>query len=613
MIALRERVARPGEGWVTVGLLDGRSQLGHVARFSPYHPDLDLTVGPSSRGVPRRAARVLLPAERVAFVAFHRHPNERPRLAQSSDRRTVEVRVAGGARFLVEPWRTSDRDAVGFYATAVDSDETYREFFFYAHGMRAVADLEGPSSSEPLDAFQEVTGVFERPSLLDASHGSAAEKAKGPRLGEILVEAGLVGPDDIEIALARQRSGDTGPATGDGTVVKLVNQVILEAVRRGASDIHIEPNGADAGVTVRFRVDGDCIKYKDLSPQYRDAIVARIKVLSGLDIAEHRRPQDGKISLHLGEQRLELRVATLPTVDGNEDVTLRILTGAQPLALEAMRLSAFNLESLRQLVQRPHGMLLCVGPTGSGKTTTLHAALASINTEDRKILTAEDPVEITQPGLRQVQVNVRAGFTFAHAMRAFLRADPDVIMVGEMRDAETAGMAVEAALTGHLVLSTLHTNNAPETIVRLVDMGLDPFSFSDALLGVLAQRLARALCSSCREAYPASAAEIAELGTAYGEEAFSQRLESLGSSGFRLWRARGCAACGGTGYRGRIALHELLVASEPIKRAIQTRREPEHLRRMGTEAGMTTLLQDGIEKTLAGLTDLRQVLAVCRR
>lgn len=592
--------------------MDGRSQLGHVARFSPYHPDLDLTVGPSSRGGPRRAARVLLPAERVAFVAFHRRPNERSRLTQAPDRRTVDVHVAGGARFLVEPWRSGERDAVGFYAAALDSDDVYREFFFYAHGLRSVSDADGPISSQPPDSFQEVSAVFDRSSLLDAPLGAPPEKPKGPRLGELLIEAGLVGPEDIEIALARQRSGEAGPATGEGTVIKLVNQIILEAVRRGASDIHIEPNGAETGVSVRFRVDGDCVKYKDFPPQHREAIVARIKVLSGLDIAEHRRPQDGKISLHLGEQRLELRVATLPTIEGGEDVTLRILTGTQPLALEAMSLGSHNLESLRELVRRPHGMLLCVGPTGSGKTTTLHAALAAINTEDRKILTAEDPVEITQPGLRQVQVNVRAGFTFAHAMRAFLRADPDVIMVGEMRDPETAGMAVEAALTGHLVLSTLHTNNAPETIVRLVDMGLDPFSFSDALLGILAQRLVRSLCGTCRESHTATAGEIAELRAAYGEDAFSRRFEGVPDTALRLWRARGCSACSGTGYKGRVALHELLVATEPIKRAIQTRREPEHLRNLGVADGMTTLLQDGIEKTLAGLTDLRQVLAVTR-
>jgi type II secretory ATPase GspE/PulE/Tfp pilus assembly ATPase PilB-like protein len=278
-----------------------------------------------------------------------------------------------------------------------------------------------------------------------------------------------------------------------------------------------------------------------------------------------------------------------------------------------MALSHRNLETLRDLIKKPYGLILCVGPTGSGKTTTLHSALGAINSVDTKIWTAEDPVEITQPRLRQVQVNPKVGFTFANAMRAFLRADPDVIMVGEMRDPETASIAIEASLTGHLVLSTLHTNNAPETIVRLVDMGLDAFSFSDALLGVLAQRLARALCRQCREPYIGSAEEYQSLAKAYGEEAFTTKLGVMLGQGFRLWRSKGCTACSGTGYKGRIALHELLVTNEAIKRAIQTKASGEEIRALGVDAGMRTLLQDGIEKTLAGLTDMKQVLAVCAR
>jgi type II secretory ATPase GspE/PulE/Tfp pilus assembly ATPase PilB-like protein len=252
-----------------------------------------------------------------------------------------------------------------------------------------------------------------------------------------------------------------------------------------------------------------------------------------------------------------------------------------------------------------------VGPTGSGKTTTLHSALGSINTSDMKIWTAEDPVEITQPGLRQVQVQPKIGFDFAAAMRSFLRADPDVIMVGEMRDKETASTGVEASLTGHLVFSTLHTNSAPETITRLVDMGLDPFSFADALLGVLAQRLARGLCQKCREQVAADKDEQAAIVHAFGDQGAAAL--GVGSPGFKLWRANGCEVCSKTGYKGRLALHELLVAGEDIKRAISRRAPVEEVRTLAVKSGMKTLLQDGIEKAIAGKTDLKQVLAVCLR
>jgi type II secretory ATPase GspE/PulE/Tfp pilus assembly ATPase PilB-like protein len=397
----------------------------------------------------------------------------------------------------------------------------------------------------------------------------------------------------------------------DGTIVKLANRMILDAYRRGASDIHVEPN--EQALVVRFRVDGECVTYKELPPAQRAPLVARLKIMANLDISERRKPQDGKIHLRFNDRKIELRVATIPTVSENEDVVMRILSTSRPLSLAEMGLAHHNLERFRALVTKPYGLILCVGPTGSGKTTTLHSALGAINTVNTKIWTAEDPVEITQPRLRQVQVNPKIGFTFAQAMRAFLRADPDVIMVGEMRDTETAEIAVEASLTGHMVLSTLHTNNAPETVVRLVDMGLDPFSFADALLCVLAQRLTRALCRQCREPYVGSAQEFGELAEAYGEEAFLGKLGAMFGPGFRLWRAKGCPACSGTGYKGRIPLHELLVADEAIKHAIQHKGGAEEIRRLAIAGGMTTLMQDGVEKVLAGLTDMKQVLAVCSR
>jgi type II secretory ATPase GspE/PulE/Tfp pilus assembly ATPase PilB-like protein len=414
-------------------------------------------------------------------------------------------------------------------------------------------------------------------------------------------------------ALIEADAEERDPGQEDRGIVSLVNKIIFDAYRRGASDIHVEPNGKERSLQVRLRVDGDCTPYEEIPAAHRSAVVARIKIMAGLDIAERRRPQDGKIKFKIGESQIELRVATIPTVGGTEDVVLRILAASTPRPLDKMGLSKRNLEALHGVIHQPYGLVLCVGPTGSGKTTTLHSALGAINTPDMKIWTAEDPVEITQPGLRQVQVHAKIGFTFAQAMRAFLRADPDVIMVGEMRDEETASTAVEASLTGHLVFSTLHTNSAPETITRLLDMGLDPFTFGDALLGILAQRLARALCTACRVVRAGTEAEYAALDGAFGEGRLARDLGLERGPAFHVWHAVGCDACGGSGYKGRVALHELLVSDDPTRMLIARKAPVEELRRQAIQGGMRTLLQDGIEKCLAGQTDLKQVFTVCSR
>jgi type II secretory ATPase GspE/PulE/Tfp pilus assembly ATPase PilB-like protein len=332
--------------------------------------------------------------------------------------------------------------------------------------------------------------------------------------------------------------------------------------------------------------------------------------MARLDIAEKRKPQDGKIKFRLPTNRdIELRVATIPTAGGNEDVVMRILAASEPMPMEALKMTDRNLEGFKKIAANPYGLILVVGPTGSGKTTTLHSALGYINQPERKIWTAEDPVEITQYGLRQVQVQPRIGFTFAAAMRSFLRADPDVIMVGEMRDEETAHIGIEASLTGHLVFSTLHTNSAPETITRLLDMGLDPFNFGDALLGVLAQRLVRTLCAACKEPYHPPEATFHELREAYGPEYFDQ-LGIEYSPDFQLHKAVGCAECSDLGYKGRVGIHELLLGSSEVKQLIQTRARMVDIRNCAVQEGMTTLLQDGILKIRDGLTDFTQVKAV---
>ena len=420
-------------------------------------------------------------------------------------------------------------------------------------------------------------------------------------LGELVDEAGIERNGEAE-------SGEINE--NDSAIVRLANHVIAEAYRLGASDVHIEPYSDRKETAVRFRVDGTCFTYMRIPAVYRRAIVSRLKIMANLDIAERRKPQDGKIRYKLAkDHEIELRVATLPTAGNNEDVVLRLLTAKDTMPLEAMDFSQDVLQIVKELSERPHGIFLCVGPTGSGKTTTLHAIMKHINTDERKIWTAEDPIEITQEGLRQVQVQPKIGFTFATAMRAFLRADPDVIMIGEMRDKETADIAIEASLTGHLVMSTLHTNSAVETVTRLLDMGCDSFNFADAMLGVLAMRLCKRICSHCKEAYHPTQQEYDELVQGYGAR-YWEKLGVTYTEDWTLYRGRGCEICNHSGFKGRVALHELLVGSEEIKNLIQARARTAEILSVAMRDGMVTLLQNGIQKVLNGLTTYRQVRAV---
>jgi type II secretory ATPase GspE/PulE/Tfp pilus assembly ATPase PilB-like protein len=423
---------------------------------------------------------------------------------------------------------------------------------------------------------------------------------------------------------------DTGKAdTEDNELVRLVNKIITDAYRQNVSDIHIEPGLGKNKVLVRVRKDGSLVKYVEIPAAYRNALVARLKVMCDLDISERRKPQDGKIKFKkFSKLDIELRVATLPTTGGLEDVVMRILAAGEPIPLDKLGVLPTNLDRLISCVSKPYGLFFVCGPTGSGKTTTLHSVLKYLNTPDTKIWTAEDPVEITQTGLRQCQINKKAGLDFPVIMKAFLRADPDIIMVGEMRDADTTGIGIEASLTGHLVFATLHTNSAPESVIRLLDMGMDPFNFADALLGILAQRLAKRLCK-CKEAYTPDDDEVRLFLDEYCSElvhtapfqqdapaarqaVYQRLLKDYGTEGkFVLYRAKGCGACDQTGYKGRLGLHELMVGTDPVKKLIQEHARVAQLFAQALEDGMLTLKMDGMEKVLQGITDMKQVRAVC--
>ncbi len=522
-----------------------------------------------------------------------------------------------------------------------------REYVATSHWVPIEESQEGlvvlTTDPERIQASRVVNNIFPKHRLVYkvCSHREFNATLKAFYGGGGGMEGAVVGEDASSMdellgALGEEEvlegsAQDDASAAADNELVKLVNKIIVDAYRMGASDIHVEPQPGKAKTQIRVRKDGSLMNYIEIPANYRSPLITRLKIMCDLDISEKRKPQDGKIKFKkFGPLDIELRVATIPSQGGVEDVVMRILASGEPLPLDNMGFSARNLDQVKKTVTKPYGLFFVCGPTGSGKTTTLHSILKFINTPETKIWTAEDPVEITQKGLRQVQVNKKAGMDFATVMRAFLRADPDVIMVGEMRDKETVSTGIEASLTGHLVFATLHTNSAPESIIRLLDMGMDPFNFADALLGILAQRLAKRLCKDCKKPHIAGQEEMKALLAEYAEELKNTETWKKDPNGafkalygdwiklfgdekgqFTLYEKVGCDKCGGTGYRGRVGLHELLIATDPLKKGIQEHARVAELFAIALEEGMRTLKQDGIEKVLQGITDIHQVRAVC--
>ena len=491
----------------------------------------------------------------------------------------------------------------------------------YRTESRLVVAMENPLSGEAIQDLMFYTKLKIDPvmaaaedlvSVIKQFYGTPGEREN---IAELVSELNAGDSEVVADIIAGEAITES-----DNTLVRLVNKIILDAYEQGASDIHIETMKGNRPTRVRFRKDGVMAHYSDIPANFRNALISRLKIMCRLDISEKRQAQDGKMNFEqFGPAKIELRVLTMPTTEGLEDIVMRILAAPKAVSLDGLGLAPQVLAGLQKLALKPHGLLFVCGPTGSGKTTTLHSLLSYINTPERKIWTVEDPIEITQEGLRQVQVHNKIDWTFGAVLRSFLRADPDVIMVGETRDPETARTVIEASLTGHLVFSTMHTNSAVESVVRLLDLGLDPFNFADALLGVVGQRLARRLCKDCRKPDEASDEELDILAYEYcfetevdAPQLLAQwRKQYANEAGkLTLFRAVGCKACNNSGYKGRLGIYEFLLNSAAVKKKIHAKANVPEILRTAVAQGMLTLKQDGIDKILQGHTDWEQIKTV---
>jgi type IV pilus assembly protein PilB len=461
-----------------------------------------------------------------------------------------------------------------------------------AEGNQLVVAMADPLDYFALDELRMITGYRISPVI-----ASKAELERAIKRFYGLQES----VDQIMQNLQGQEDRDTNALPPDdehSPVVKTVNQIIVQAVQIGASDIHLDPQ--DDGLRIRYRVDGIMRTEQSLPPHMQSVILARIKIMANLDVAERRMPQDGRVEMTVDYRRVDIRISILPTIHG-EKVVMRILDPKASLKdLDRLDLSASNYRKFEQAITSAYGIVLITGPTGSGKTTTLYSALNRLNSEEVNIITVEDPVEYQLHGINQVQVNPAAGVTFASGLRSILRQDPNIIMVGEIRDAETAEIAVRAAMTGHLVLSTLHTNSAVNAVTRLIDMGVEPFLIASALTCVVAQRLVRRVCPHCAVDVPVREEERSLLAE-YGFQMDTMK------------RGKGCAECARTGYRGRMGIHEVLVADETLRSMIMRRRSDSEYRRHAVDQGMTVMFADGLEKVRQGLTTLEEIMRAAGR
>jgi len=462
----------------------------------------------------------------------------------------------------------------------------------YDDGKLLVA-MADPANVFAIDDIRSITGLDVKPAVATRADVISAINRFHRADGEL---------DDLTMSLAVDDEVDelsnVKDLVEDAPIVKFVNLLISQAVQDRASDIHIEPTERD--LRVRYRIDGVLHEVMKSPKSIQAGVISRLKIMAEMNIAERRIPQDGRLSVTVTGKKIDLRVASLPTVWG-EKIVMRILDNSTALLkLTDLGFADGNYERWSQSFTKPYGMMLVTGPTGSGKSTTLYATLNIVSTPDKNVITVEDPVEYRIPGINQVQTNVKAGLTFASALRSILRSDPDVVLIGEIRDHETAQIAIEAALTGHLVLSTLHTNDAPSAITRLIEMDIEPFLVGTAIDCVLAQRLARKLCSKCKEPYTptAEALRLARYPLVDGEELPS------------LFRPIGCSACSKTGYKGRLALHEVMVVSEAIERLAVEHASAETIARVARDEGMVTLRQDGLAKVALGITSLEEIFRV---
>lgn len=471
-------------------------------------------------------------------------------------------------------------------------------------GNRLTCAMIDPWNVFALDEIRSRTGLIIEPAV---STEGEIKKALNEYYGtKGSMEDLIKSIDEEKLGAGKEKDIDVKKLQGiveEPVVIKLVNMIIMKAIEEHASDIHIEPE--EEALNMRFRVDGMLHEVSAPPKHLQSAIISRIKIMAELDIAERRIPQDGRFTIKISGRQIDVRVSCIPTIYG-ENVVLRLLDSSSAvMSLEDLGFSKEALSEFDKLISRPHGIILVTGPTGSGKTTTLYAALNKINTVEKNIITIEDPVEYKLEGIRQIQINPKVDLTFATGLRSILRQDPNIIMVGEMRDRETAEIAVQAALTGHLVFSTLHTNDAPGAVTRMIDMGVEPFLVSSSVIGILAQRLVRTICSDCKEKYTPTDEELKDIGLLNDIRTTKDEKRTT-----IFYRGKGCPKCMSTGYKGRIGIYELLVPDEKIRNSIMAKASTDEIRRLARNAGMTSMKEDGIQKIKAGATTVEEVLRV---